>query len=112
MQESVKSSRVNCAEKTESVPTPHKNTNKPSKIYLADQIAEQYGHKVVRLPTYHCIFNPIELIWEITKNYYNRHIGRDGGGIELLNMSQEALQTATAEVWQNAITHTEDEISI
>lgn len=33
------------------------------KIYLIDTIAEDAGHRVVRLPPYHCQYNPIELIW-------------------------------------------------
>jgi len=33
------------------------------KIYELDEIALQIGHEVVRLPPYHCQYNPIELIW-------------------------------------------------
>ncbi|KAK9710299.1 hypothetical protein QE152_g26108 [Popillia japonica] len=40
---------------------------KPPPRYEADELAEKYGHAVLRLPPYHCIFNPIELIWGITK---------------------------------------------
>jgi transposase len=66
---------------------------------------------VLRLPPYHCIFNPIELIWGIAKNYYNRHIGRDGNTEkDCLDMWREALQTVTPEMWKNSIRHTEDEI--
>lgn len=76
-----------------------------------DDLAEQYGHKVLRLPPYHCIFNPIELIWGIAKNYYNRHIGRDGNTEnECINMWHEALQMVTPDMWENSIRHTEEEI--
>jgi len=34
------------------------------KIYKLDQLTHQMGHEVVRLPPYHCQYNPIELIWE------------------------------------------------
>ncbi|XP_063911961.1 uncharacterized protein LOC135128812 [Zophobas morio] len=37
--------------------------------YVVDDIAEASGHKVLRLPPYHCEFNPIELIWAQTKNF-------------------------------------------
>lgn len=85
--------------------------NKPEKIYVADQMAEQYGHKVLRLPPYHCIFNPIELIWGVAKNYYNQHVGRDGNTINnCLDMWKEALSTVTPLVWMNSIRHTEQEI--
>lgn len=74
-------------------------------------MAEQYGHKVLRLPPYHCMFNPIELIWGISKTYYNRHIGRDGKTEEnCLNMWHEALQNIKPEMWENSIRHTENEI--
>lgn len=33
------------------------------KKYVIDAIAEEAGHRVVRLPPYHCQYNPIELIW-------------------------------------------------
>lgn len=63
------------------------------------------------MPPYHCMFNAIEMIWGVTKNYYNKHIGRDGNSIEhCLAMWQEALRTATPEVWSNCITHTEKTI--
>lgn len=34
----------------------------PEKIFELDQIALEHGHEVVRLPPYHCQYNPIELI--------------------------------------------------
>lgn len=33
------------------------------KIYKLDQLTLKMGHEVVRLPPYHCQYNPIELIW-------------------------------------------------
>lgn len=85
--------------------------NKPARKYVVDNLAEQYGHKVLRLPPYHCIFNPIELIWGITKCYYNNHIGRDGNTEQdCLAMWREALKTVTPEMWKNSIKHTESEI--
>jgi hypothetical protein len=30
---------------------------------VVDQLAQKYGHTVLRLPPYFCILNPIELIW-------------------------------------------------
>lgn len=37
------------------------------KKYELDEIALQMGHEVVRLPPYHCQYNPIELIWAQVK---------------------------------------------
>ena len=44
-----------------------KRENYPA--YRLEKIAHKYGHEIVRLPPYHCQLNPIELIWEIEKNY-------------------------------------------
>jgi len=37
------------------------------KEYVVDGIAAKYGHFVLRLPPYFCVFNPIEIIWSIIK---------------------------------------------
>lgn len=34
--------------------------------FIIDTIAEQHGHKILRLPPYHCQYNPIE-IWAYAK---------------------------------------------
>lgn len=76
-----------------------------------DTLAEQYGHRVLRLPPYHCIFNPIENVWGLAKRYYTDHVGRDGGGMEkAVDMWKEALSTVTPQVWKNSINHAEKEI--
>ncbi|XP_072389297.1 traB domain-containing protein-like [Diabrotica undecimpunctata] len=31
----------------------------------------QHGHRVLRLPPYHCQFNPIENVWSDSKRYYD-----------------------------------------
>lgn len=85
--------------------------NAPSKTYTADKLAEEYGHSVLRLPPYHCIFNPIENVWGISKNYYNKNIGRDGNGmVKAVDMWEEALGTVSSETWKKCIEHTDKEI--
>ena len=37
--------------------------------YVFDKMASDNGHKVVRLPPYHCQYKPIELIWAQVKGY-------------------------------------------
>lgn len=37
--------------------------------YIIDEMARAKGVTVLRLPPYHCIFNPIELIWAKVRNY-------------------------------------------
>jgi transposase len=49
-------------------------------------MAHPYGHELLRLPLYHCIFNRIENIWGIPKTFYNKNIGREGCGKLHYNM--------------------------
>ncbi|CAH1954533.1 unnamed protein product [Acanthoscelides obtectus] len=37
------------------------------KEYVVDNLLQQNGHEVLRLPPYYCIFNPIELVWAALK---------------------------------------------
>ena len=41
--------------------------NKPEPQYVCHRMALEQGFVVLRLPPYHCIFNPIELIWDWIK---------------------------------------------
>ena len=34
---------------------------------MIDKIAREHGHEIVRLPPYHCQYNPIEMIWSQLK---------------------------------------------
>ena len=36
---------------------------------VMETVAKEYGHKILRLPPYHCELNPIELAWAAEKNY-------------------------------------------
>ncbi|XP_037502653.1 uncharacterized protein LOC125756741 [Rhipicephalus sanguineus] len=37
--------------------------------YRIDALAKVAGHDIVRLPPYHCEFNPIEIVWSQVKGY-------------------------------------------
>src|SRR5277367_6580138 len=41
--------------------------------YEIDEIAKAAGHKVLRLPPYHCELNPIEMAWAQVKGYIARN---------------------------------------
>ena len=47
--------------------------NAPIK-YEIDTLLAQKGIDVLRLPPYHCQYNPIELAWAHCKGFYNKHI--------------------------------------
>ncbi|MVN25621.1 hypothetical protein GO639_10740 [Staphylococcus aureus] len=42
------------------------------KVYAQESIAEMYGHTILRLPPYFCVFNPIDLVWGKLKQSINR----------------------------------------
>jgi hypothetical protein len=46
-------------------------------IYEIDVLLAQNDIDVLRLPPYHCQYNPIELAWAHCKSHYNKHIGQD-----------------------------------
>lgn len=78
---------------------------KPQKTqYEIDSLAENHGHKVIRLPPYHCHFNAIELIWaqiktdvaERNKSFTLRDTER------LVN---EAVTRITPQTWKNVVNH-------
>ncbi|KAF2905252.1 hypothetical protein ILUMI_00922 [Ignelater luminosus] len=89
----------------------HISKNKPAKVYAVDQMALEHGNVVVRLPPYHCIFNPIENIWRLCKKYYNKHIGEEGYGREkCLAMWKKAIDTVTSEIWKRTVGNTNNVI--
>ncbi len=48
---------------------PHVEKQKQSIMYAAEAIALQFGVKILRLPPYHCFFNPIEMAWGNVKGH-------------------------------------------
>jgi hypothetical protein len=46
-------------------------SKKQPPIYKVDEFLKIKGHEILRLPPYHCEFNPIELIWGDLKGKRN-----------------------------------------
>ena len=40
--------------------------------YKVDLIAQEFGFEVLRLPPYHCVLNPIEMVWNQFKSHARR----------------------------------------
>jgi hypothetical protein len=56
----------------------------------------------LRLPPYHCIFNPLELIWGISKTFYSKQVGRDANAVEIW---KEPVTHITPTIWNNSVEH-------
>ncbi|XP_046677305.1 uncharacterized protein LOC124365374 [Homalodisca vitripennis] len=81
--------------------------NKPQTKYEVDEIAKKHGHRVLRLPPYHCHFNPIELIWAQVKEYVARS-NRKFNITEKLQLTKEGLERVTESDWKKVVDHTKN----
>lgn len=75
------------------------------KTYELDEMAKTKGHEVLRLPPYHCQFNPIELIWANIKGKVARR-NTSFTINEVERLTREAIQEITCEDWKKAVEHT------
>lgn len=66
-------------------------------------MAESLGHTVVRLPPYHCMFNPTEHIWRQLKSEFRRNNTSPSYTVVAL------IQTETASIsdssWAKCVSH-------
>lgn len=80
-------------------------THKPTlKTYEIDSKASELGFKILRLPPYHCQYNPIEMVWSALKGY----VKQKNTTFKLKDVEQlfmEALCTVTPEKWANYVSH-------
>jgi len=80
------------------------------KVYAVDEKAKERGAEVLRLPPYHCIFNPIELIWAQLKSEVRaRNTDPKAGAANFISMVREVEKTITAEKWKNCVRHVQKE---
>jgi len=64
------------------------------------------GHEVVRLPPYHCQYNPIEMIWAQVKGQVaTKNTTFKMADVE--NLMHEAIDAVTKEEVVNCVRHTE-----
>ena len=77
------------------------------KKYVIDEIATTAGYPVLRLPPFHCVFNPIEMVWNQLKHHarhLNIHTGHPANVIDLLRNVCD--QKITKGHWENYVSHT------
>lgn len=80
--------------------------NKGDPQYEIEQMLNEHGHEVLRLPPYHCDLNPIEKIWAIVK----RRVAEknvDQAPSEIASITEAAFRTVTIEEWLNVCLHVE-----
>jgi hypothetical protein len=83
--------------------------NNSNKIYVIDQLLREQGHEVLRLPPYHCQFNPIELAWHVTKDYYNKHITLQPSSKNYTkDLWVTSLSQCTNQMWKHFCEHCEN----
>ena len=76
------------------------------KKYVIDTIAREAGHRVVRLPPYHCQYNPIELIWaHVKKNIAQKNNYKM---VDLKLLVKQCLEEVTPRLWMNVVQHTDE----
>ena len=76
------------------------------KIYELDIIAREKGHRIVRLPPYHCQYNPIELIWAQVKGY----VAERNATFKIADTERlvhEAIDSISTSAWANCVKHAE-----
>lgn len=76
------------------------------KRYQLDETAFQMEHEVVRLPPYHCQYNPIELIWAQVKGEVaskNNTFKID----DVERLMHEAIDAVTQSNWERCVRHAE-----
>ncbi|CAK9816658.1 hypothetical protein ANTQUA_LOCUS9050 [Anthophora quadrimaculata] len=83
------------------------NENKPQKAYKVDQMTQQHGYTVLRLPPYICELNPIKLIWVEVK----RNIKEQNTSIltyaELDSFTRDAIEDISPAFWEKCCQHAE-----
>ncbi|XP_046666826.1 uncharacterized protein LOC124358567 [Homalodisca vitripennis] len=77
----------------------------PNPTYIIDDLARKAGHKVVRLPPYHCHFNSIELIWAQVKGYVARN-NKLFTFTETKRLTMEGIENVTSAEWKKVVEHT------
>lgn len=80
--------------------------NKHKKIYEIDQLANEYGHEIIRLPPYHCQYNPIELIWAQVKGEVATK-NKTFKMVDVEKIMNDAIDNVTIEDWQKCVRHAE-----
>ncbi|KAE8740517.1 hypothetical protein FOCC_FOCC013962 [Frankliniella occidentalis] len=73
------------------------------KQYIVDEMASAAGHKVLRLPSYHCELNPIEHVWGDIKQYIGLNNTQEYKMEEMRLLIDEAFELITDDRWKRHV---------
>lgn len=73
--------------------------------YVIDEMAKERGMTVLRLPPYHCCFNPIEMVWSQVKRFITRYNRQPKMSESVILLIREAMEQVTAENWSSYVAH-------
>lgn len=76
--------------------------------YELDELAQEKGHSVCRIPPNHCELNPIELIWPQIKE----KVAAAAKFSDIESLTQSAVETITSENWERAVKQTAETIEL
>jgi hypothetical protein len=82
---------------------------KPEPVHKIDEFLRGKGHDVLRLPPYHCEFNPTEMVWGDVEGY----VGRENNTFKTNDVKDliiKGFKTITPEKWTNFCNHVENKI--
>lgn len=84
--------------------------NKPLiKKYHLDEYVKQFGHKILRIPPYHCQYNAIEMVWSVCKRKYDEQIvSTHSTPDEIIETWNKVLKEVNAESWKKYVQHVEN----
>lgn len=75
------------------------------KTFQIDSLAKEYGHTLLRLPSYYYIFNPTEIILHELKS----HVSRQNTVLKFSDSATQTIQEVVAKVtannWSNCVHH-------
>lgn len=83
--------------------------NKAANVrYEIDELALEYGHRVLRTPPYHCQYNAIELIWAQIKGYAARHNTSPPFTTKKMTLLKEACGEVIRDDWAKVVEKTKN----
>jgi transposase len=78
----------------------------PYPTYVVDSKAAELGHKVLRLPPYHCQYNPIEMVWAFVKSYVQER-NHTFKLKDVEKLFTDAVSAVTPDLWSKYVSHTQ-----